>query len=200
MKTDLMFRATTRNDGVYLYIEGLGPPFRFRLGSGTVQQLQSDSHLLWVVEGEAGEYLVQLIHHPVVPNSIANATESLIAHFRWEMDFVKERLGIAVDQTSISVLEHLAGTPMLTWITQNAAISDPDAPGTKATTFAAHATLLHLPDHLLHFAVTGIDDQAWTEEELRIQVLRVALSYFRLNADVAWVGTKRLEHISQDRR
>ena len=56
----------------------------------------------------------------------------------------------------------------------------PSKPRQNATRFAAHATLLHLPDHLLHFVVTGLD-MGWTEDDLRWQVLRAALSYFPLD-------------------
>jgi hypothetical protein len=178
-------------------VDGFGLPFRFRLGSGssTISQASSDELFLWRVEGDVGEYALQFVPQTVSADPEADPLAILGSHFKWETDFVRERLGVTVDEKSIRILQHPAGTPVLAWTNQTPPSNFPmKSIGTvlleetpqqsngsaeaTATRYAAQATLLHPPDHLLHFAVTGM--RAWTEDELQSQVLRTALSYFPL--------------------
>lgn len=190
-----------RDDGIHVRVEGLGQPFRFRLGLGTVSRARSDSVFLWRIEGDVGAYRVQLIPHTLVEGLSAEdlSAEPIIilnSYFHWEASFMRETLGLTVDESDIRMMKHPAGTPLLTWISRN---PEPELPAKQVnaipaeevfghsssspqqylTPFGAHAMLLHQPDHLLYFAMTGLD-VSWNEEELQWQVLRVAMSYFPL--------------------
>lgn len=187
----------TRNDGIHARMDELGSPFRFRLGSGKARRTSSDPLFLWVIEGEVGDYLLQFIPHVIALRPRPELLAILESHFHWEMGFLRERLGVTVDEGNICTLDHPAGTPILTWISRNPVLQSalkpglgipdgrgneqfPDSSRRTTTPFSAHASFLHLPDHLLHFVVTG-GDSPWTEEELRTQVLRSTLSYFPLD-------------------
>jgi hypothetical protein len=169
-----------RADGVYASVTGLGVAFRFRLGVGSVRRVNSGPILLWLVHGNTGIYSVQLVPHTVSADKPANSSEVLGGHYRWETDFLRDRLGVTADHESIGALQHPEGTPVLTWICRKPLEKLPSAPPDfiSATPYSAHATLLHRPAHLIHFLVTGAEKDSWSEYDLRIQVLRTAFSYY----------------------
>jgi len=190
----VQIRPLNRDDGVHALVDGLGPRFRFRIGSGSVSALDYEAAHIWVVDGAVGRYSLQFVPQRLAPAPRPEAIEILVSHFHWETGFLRERLGVEVDERSFGSLKHPAGTPVLTWISRNPesmSRADPTASGRSdeaaqpspgsgmgnATPFSAQATLLHFPDDLLHFAVTGFDSP-WTEDDLRSQVLRATLSYF----------------------
>lgn len=196
---NLKITPLTRNDGIHLRVDGFGLPFRFRLGSGSgpISQASSDKYFLWHVEGDVGQYALQWVPHTVSADSDVegNPLAILGSHFRWETDFIREQLGVTVDENSIRILQHPTGTPVLAWTNQIPeshfsmksidTVSVHETPQqsngsteSTPTRFSAQATLLHAPNHLLHFSVTGM--HTWTEDELQWQVLRAALSYFPL--------------------
>ncbi|WP_147250323.1 hypothetical protein [Bradyrhizobium sp. MOS003] len=169
-------KALPRSDGFYLRVDGIGAPFRFRLGVGDVARTDHQSHFLWSVQNSpVGGYLVQFIPHGIAAEPGSDAMNSLAAHFRWEVDFLRDRLGIFVDENRAGFAYHVSGAPILAWLNVN-----PKATAEAGVTpYAAQVTLLHETSFLLHFSVTGFGDD-WCEEDLAAQARRIAFSYFPL--------------------
>ena len=63
--SELRMRPLTRNNGIYVRVDGLGQVFRFRLGSGSADKVASETIFIWHVAGDVGEYFLQLIPHTI---------------------------------------------------------------------------------------------------------------------------------------
>ncbi len=94
----LSIQPLRRDDGVHALVEGFGGTFRFRLGLGRISVINHPSAYLWSVDGSVGHYLLQVVPHNLTVTPGAKPIEVLASHFRWEMDFMRERLGVTVEE------------------------------------------------------------------------------------------------------
>jgi hypothetical protein len=173
----LRMQPLPRNDGAYLLVSGLGPPFRFRLGEGDIHKMDHPSAYMWSVKGAIGTYLLQFIAHQTVSDPSVGPLQILAGHFKWESEFARKNARLVVDESKVGLTRHLSGSPVLRWVNFNPSLD----PAGSVTPFAAQVTLLHAPKFLLHFSVTGAGAD-WSEEDVAVQALRAALSYFPLPA------------------
>jgi hypothetical protein len=178
--SELKVRPLSRADGIYASIEGLGLPFRFRIGSGEIKQVDHPGAFMWIVDGAIGSYHLHCLPHEFEVAAGAEPFQVLAEHFRWETEFLRERVGVTVDESKVGTFLHPSGRPILTWVNVN---SKADV-NQNVTPFAVQATLMHSERCVVHFSVTGVGHD-WIEEDVRSQVVRAALSYFPLRATAA---------------
>lgn len=163
-------------DGIYADVRGLDRPFRFRIGNGRVGKLKRELPPVWHVDSAVGMYALQFIPRPIEPPDSVDDLDCLLEYFVVEMAFLRDKIGIEADRTSIRTMDHPGQFPVVTWMTSNPQVPDQRPGVAPATPFAAHAVLLHGRTHVLHLSITGFGDD-WSEHDLRVQVTRAAFSY-----------------------